>query len=100
MNDLVTEGLLTLSQAAPLVPKYFPILNGSKHTLRYWAKNGLQGVSFEHIRIGQTIYTSEPAIERFRDRLWEVENPHLKPAKKSIAKRLKNAKRRLARAGA
>ena len=100
MNDLVSEGLLTRSNAAPVVPTYFPLLRGSKHTLRYWITNGLSGVRLEHVRIGQTLYTSESAIERFRDRVWEVENPHLKPAKKAKAKRLKNAKRRLARSGA
>ena len=63
---LLSEGLITLADAAKLLP---PTREGkpvSKSALFRWATRGKHGVRLEAIRLsGPGLFTSRPAIARF-----------------------------------
>ena len=72
MINIKHEQLLSLAEAAELLPAR---RNGSRphaSTLYRWAKNGLKGVRLEVLTVGDTTCTSLPALQRFFDRLTEV----------------------------
>jgi hypothetical protein len=75
MIDISQEELLSLTDAAERLP---PRRNGSRphaSTLFRWAKNGLKDVRLEVLRVGDTTFTSMPALQRFFDRLTEASLP-------------------------
>jgi hypothetical protein len=58
------EQLITLSEAAKLLPK----VNGKKPaicTLWRWCRKGLRGVFLEYVRVGRKICTTREAMHRF-----------------------------------
>ena len=64
--------LVTLSQAARLLPK----VDGKKVsvcTLWRWCRRGLRGEHLEYTRIGRKLCTSRTALERFFNRLTELD---------------------------
>jgi len=65
MIDLLSEDVLTLANAAKLLP---PRRRGERphpSTLARWAKSGCRGVFLEVLRIGDTTCTSTQALQRF-----------------------------------
>ncbi|MCC6228520.1 MAG: DUF1580 domain-containing protein [Phycisphaerales bacterium] len=67
--DIGNETIITLSQAAAMLP---PRRGGRKvhiATLFRWAQMGLGGVRLEVIRIGSALHTSREALQRFCDAL-------------------------------
>lgn len=65
---VTTEGLITLSEAAQILPK----INGKRPstvTLHRWATAGLRGVKLESSKIGGRRVTSPEALDAFIERV-------------------------------
>jgi len=60
MNELATEPLLTLREAAATIP-------GSPHvsTLHRWRRRGVRGAKLETCLVGGKRFTSLQAVQRF-----------------------------------
>lgn len=69
MIELRNEEIVSLSQAAKLLP--FRRAGRPTHasTLWRWATNGIRGVRLETIQVGGTRCTSRQALQRFCERL-------------------------------
>ena len=63
MIDIHAETLLTLSEAAKLLPD-----RPHPSTLHRWRLNGVHGVRLESVQIGRKRYTSQEALARFIER--------------------------------
>jgi hypothetical protein len=73
MIDLRTENLICLAQAAKLLP---PGRRGKAthvSTLMRWINPGARGVRLEAVRLGGRWLTSAAALQRFADRLTDLE---------------------------
>jgi hypothetical protein len=102
MIDLQNEQLITLPQAANLVP---PARNGKKthvSTVLRWILKGIDGVKLEGIRIGGRWLTSTPALQRFGERVTPDLNGERSKGPRSPSQReraIARAERRLERIG-
>ena len=67
--DITTEQVLTLRDAAKLLPRRRRGRKPHFSTLWRWATRGLRGVRLETIRIGNCLCTSHEALQRFFDLL-------------------------------
>lgn len=65
MIDIAAERVLSLTQAARLLPCRRRGRKPCPSTLYRWAKRGLRGVRLETVRIGGTLCTSVEALNRF-----------------------------------
>lgn len=65
MIDLTREQLLTLAQAAKLLPARRHGKRPAPGTLARWAKHGLAGNRLETLVVGSTLCTSAEALQRF-----------------------------------
>lgn len=97
MIDLHTEHVLTLAEAARLIPPTGVAIS----TLWRWKTKGVRGVRLEAALIGGRWYTSAEAIDRFFAALaakagQEVATPTESAARKA---RIERAERRLAARG-
>lgn len=96
MIDIHKETLVTLSEAAALLPDRPHV-----STLHRWRMNGIHGVRLESVQIGRKRYTSQEALARFVAATtaaadgdgFQAELGH------SQKQRLERAKRELAAAG-
>lgn len=80
VEQILSEPLITLSQAAQLVPA----VNGRKPhvaTLYRWATRGIKGVILESAFVGGVRVTSVEAIQRFLNRLLQKPAPTRSPDK-------------------
>ncbi len=71
MLDATTEELLSLTEAARLVPRRRGGKGAHVATLYRWAKDGLRGVVLQTLQVGGTRCTSREALQRFFERLTE-----------------------------
>lgn len=69
MIDLQTETVVSLSEAAALLPRRRAGKRPHVATLYRWASRGCRGVVLETIQVGGTLCTSREAVQRFCDRL-------------------------------
>ncbi|MGE5610671.1 MAG: DUF1580 domain-containing protein [Bacillota bacterium] len=97
-GDLLDEGLITIAQAAKLVPGR----NGkSSHFCRVydWVLHGTAGgIRLEAVRCGGVWYTSKPALRRFFERATEAKLTGKAPAMRTPRERsraVEAAKRQL-----
>ena len=67
--DATTEELLSLTEAARLVPRRRGGKRAHVATLYRWAKDGLRGVFLDVLQVGGTRCTSREALQRFFERL-------------------------------
>ncbi len=65
MIDLVTESVLSLTEAAKRLPQRRMGKRPHIATLYRWATRGLQGTTLETIQVGGTKCTSVEALQRF-----------------------------------
>lgn len=74
--DMQNESVVTLAQAAKLLPK---VGDNPIHTstLWRWCKNGLRGVHLEYGRMGRFIVTTPEALGRFFLALAQQDAKHL-----------------------
>jgi hypothetical protein len=69
MIDFQKEILLSFSQAAKRLPQKDDGKPRHPNTVGRWAREGLDGVILETIRIGGRRYTSQEACQRFFEAL-------------------------------
>ena len=96
MIDIESETLLSLSEAASVLPK----VNGRRphvSTLWRWVRRGCRGVFLEHLRFGHRVVTSREALSRFAQRLADVDRQTTAPSCLSPAD--ERAQRELAEGG-
>ncbi len=93
MIDISSEDLLSLGEAAKLIP-------GRPHctTIWRWSCRGVAGVQLESIKLGRTRYTSREALQRFAARLARADPLQQSPTP-SAKKRLRQAEAELDQAG-
>jgi len=80
-----TQGLLTLSQAAKILPHH----NGRHiHTSTLWRwTRGLRGVYLYYVRIGRSIRVTEEGLNRFFIELAKVDDEGARLSKPKLRKR-------------
>ena len=69
MIDLRSEEVLTLAEAAKVLP---PLRGGRRvhlSTLYRWISRGVAGVQLEALKLGGTTVTSVEALQRFAERI-------------------------------
>lgn len=93
MINVATEKLLTLSEAAALLPGH-----PSVATLWRWRTKGARGRRLESIAIGGKVYTSSEAIQRFAHQTGGVDAPTSRTSKQR-ERDIARAERELADAG-
>ena len=74
ISSISFESLLTLAQAAKVIPRP----NGRQvtvATLWRWCRKGINGVYLEHLCIGRTIVTDKEALNRFFHNLANIDGP-------------------------
>lgn len=69
MIKLNEEGVISLTEAARLVPSGREGRPVNVSTLYRWALKGVGGVRLDAVRIGSRWYTSKEALQRFTERL-------------------------------
>lgn len=108
MIDIEAERVVTLTEAAELIPRRRQHKKCHRATIFRWTRHGLKGVVLESIPIGGTRFTSREALKRFFQRLAEVDSQSAGPApsppkspKPTAMRRdaVAAARRRMARAG-
>lgn len=75
MDGLLSENLITLSEAAALLPRRRRGRPTHPSTLFRWAGQGLRGVRLEIVQVGGTRCTSREALARFFSRLSGANDP-------------------------
>ena len=78
--NIASERILTLTEAAKLVPRRRRGKATHVGTLYRWADPGLHGVKLEVIRVGGTLCTSVEALQRFFDRLTALKSARVQPS--------------------
>ena len=71
MIDIDREELITLAEAAKLLPRRRKGRKPHVSTLHRWCTKGVHGVRLEYIYVGGTRCTSVAALQRFFDALTE-----------------------------
>lgn len=82
-----TEELMTLAQAAGLLPR----IDGRKVsacTLWRWCRKGLRGVSLDYVRVGRRVCTTRTALQQFFTALAELDQ-QAPPDTRSLPRHLK-----------
>jgi hypothetical protein len=73
MIDLERDGVMSFRQAADWLPRRHRGRKVAITTLWRWSKYGVKGVKLETTRVGRTHVTSREALQRFCDRLKDVD---------------------------
>jgi len=63
--DPLEEDLLTMPEAAALLPKRRGGAKVSLTSLWRWSTRGAKGVRLETVRVGSSVYTTRAALRRF-----------------------------------
>jgi len=71
MIEIGKENLITLKDAADLLPRRRRGKKPSFTCLWRWAEKGVRGVKLDVIRVGATLCTSHEALQRFCNALTE-----------------------------
>jgi hypothetical protein len=80
--DVTKERIITLGEAAAMLPARRGGRKVHVSTLFRWAQKGCRGVRLEVVRIGSALHTSREAMARFCHRLTEA---HPIPAPAEVA---------------
>ncbi len=93
MIDVTNEKLLTLTEAAALLPG-----RPSVCTLWRWRTRGARGRKLESVVLGGKVYTSAEALQRFAEQRGGIASPTIRtPAQRQRA--IERAERELSDAG-
>jgi hypothetical protein len=93
MIDVATEHLLTLSEAAKLLPGKVSVT-----TLWRWRLHGIRGRKLESVMLGGKVYTSREAIQRFARQLGGTDAAAIRSPRQR-EKAIRKAEAELAKAG-
>lgn len=69
MIDIAEGGIISLAEAAALIPSFRSGKPTCRKTLYHWAKHGVRGVRLETAKLGGRTVTSKPALQAFMERL-------------------------------
>jgi hypothetical protein len=85
--DALSEQVISLTEAAKLLPRRRRGKRPTVSTLYRWAQVGCKGVVLESIQVGGTRCTSREALARFFQRLTRGDSPALprSPARRRYA---------------
>lgn len=98
MIDLNTETVLSLADAAKVLPKRRAGKPTHVATVYRWAQRGCRGVVLETIRVGCTRCTSREALQRFCEALTRGDGRRRSSTAKQRKQRADRAERELAKA--
>ncbi len=99
MIDVALEDVVSLTDAAKLLPKRRGGKRPHVATLYRWASGGCRGVVLETIQVGGTLCTSRQALQRFFEALTVgADRPALRTSRQRQAS-IRRAERELDRAG-
>lgn len=97
-GDLVSEGLITLSEAARYCPRRRQGRKTHVTTIGHWVRHGSRGVYLEAIDTPSGLATSLPAIKRFFSKLTAARNlPRQQPEQPHSEERHEAVEAELAR---
>jgi hypothetical protein len=96
MIDLNSETLVTLTEAARLIPRRRAGKKVRPSCCYRWTTSGCKGVVLESVQIGGTRCTSGEALARFSRRLTQQANPQAE-AVSTVARRRRAAGEKLAK---
>ena len=99
MIDFRNEQLLTLTEAAGLLPRRRRGKKPHVSTLHRWASRGLHGVKLETIQVGGTRCTTVGALQRFFDQLAGTTPPNPTQQNASSKRAIEAAEAELDEAG-
>lgn len=101
MIDLKTDEVVSLAEAARMLPRRRGGKRPHVATLYRWSQGGCRGVRLETIQVGGTRCTSRQAIARFCARLSSVKDdaPTRPPTRRQRTKSIERAEKSLAAAG-
>jgi hypothetical protein len=102
MIDVNSERVISLADAAKLLPKRRAGKKPHVATLYRWVADGVKGIKLESIMVGSTRCTSREALQRFFDALTALadsQTPPPPPKPKDRRRAIKAAEKRLARSG-
>src|SRR5262249_37166613 len=100
--DTTAETLLTLAQAADLLPRRRRGRKAHVSTLHRWATDGCRGIVLETIQVGATRCTSREALQRFFEALTAsrqgahntpVSDTTRHPVRRSVVRRQRDSER-------
>jgi hypothetical protein len=97
--DLQSENVLSLTDAAAMLPRRRAGRKPHISTLYRWAQRGVRGVRLEILKVGATTCTSTEALQRFCERLTGGENVGIVRTSKQRQKRLAKVQQELAAIG-
>ncbi len=98
MIDLNAETVISLAEAASLLPRRRAGKKPHVCTMYRWISRGCRGVKLESIAVGATLCTSREALQRFCERLTTGGGPVANPTKRR-QKEVNTAKAELSAAG-
>lgn len=88
--DITSENVVTLTEAAKLLPPRRRGKRPNLATMYRWTKSGCRGVVLESVQVGGTRCTSREALSRFVERLTDraaVGDTASNPGGRSLAER-------------
>jgi hypothetical protein len=94
MIDIKSESLLTLAQAAAMLPG-----KPSLCALWRWRKKGIRGRQLESVVIGGKVYTSVEALARFAQQQGSADGPKTTRTLNQSQRAIDAAERELQKAG-
>ncbi len=99
MIDIALEDVVSLTDAAKLLPKRRGGKRPHVATLYRWASGGCRGVVLESLQVGATRCTSRQALQRFCERLTDAKGDPVVRTSRQRQAAIKRAERELDRAG-
>ena len=92
MISVFDETIITLAQAAAILPRRRAGKKTAVQTLYRWAAKGHRGVQLEVVKVGATTCTSKQALQRFFNQLTELDHqpvaPRLEPQQAMVESQL------------
>jgi hypothetical protein len=97
--EIGQESILTLQEAAKLLPRRRAGRKPHVSTLYRWASRGLKGAVLETVQVGGTTCTSREALQRFFDKLQRSPRLMIHESPREINTRIADAESLLRDAG-
>ena len=94
--DVLSDDVVTLAQAAKLLPKRRGNKRPHVSCVYRWTTSGCKGVTLESVQVGGTRCTSRQALARFFERLSQVKHGVPRSVASSVSRRrIEEASQRL-----
>lgn len=97
--DLTHERVVTLREAASILPRQRGGRKVHVSTLYRWCSRGVRGVRLEHLKLGGRIVVSAQALQRFAERCSAATSTDNPPSNRRRCREFEHAEEELRRAG-